>query len=112
MKKLKAGKNEGPRALDNKGEIKLELGQIVITKGIADYVAENYSFYEFILDSLRRYRFYDWGDLPCEDKKMNDSAVKNNDDRIVARYNNKHGDIYIITEYNRSHTTILFTKEY
>lgn len=48
------------------------------------------------------------GDIPHEDKKMNDSAVKNNDDRIVARYN----DIYIITEWDRSATTILFIDEY
>lgn len=86
----------------------MELGQIVITKGIANYVAENYPFYEFILESLRRYRFHDWGDICEEDKRMNDSAVKNNDDRVVARYNN----IYIITEYDRSYTTILFTSEY
>lgn len=110
--KSRAGKKRGPSGPYNKGEIKLELGQIVITKGIANYVAENYSFYEFILESLGRYRSHDWGDLCEEDKRMNDSAVKNNDDRVVARYNNEYSDIYIMTEYDRSYTTILFTKEY
>ena len=52
------------------------------------------------------------GDLPNEDKRMNDSAIKNNDDRIVVRYNSEYGDIYIITEWDRSYTTILFTHEY
>lgn len=83
-------------------------GQIVITKGIANYVAEDHPFYEFILSSLKRYISCDWGDICDEDKQMNNSAVKNNDDRIVARYNN----IYIITECDRSVTTILFTDEY
>lgn len=89
-----------------------KIGQVVITKGISNYVVEDFKFYEFILESLRRYLTADWGDLPNEDKRMNDSAVKNNDDRIVARYNNEQGDIYIITEWDRSYTTILFTNEY
>ena len=54
------------------------------------------------------YRNCNWGDILNDNKKMNDSAVKNNDDRIVARYN----DIYIITEYDRLVTMILFTHEY
>ena len=82
----------------------MKLGQVVITRGISDYVAEDYSFYEFILESLRRYMACDWGDICEEDKRMNDSG----DSRIVARYNN----IYIITEWDRSVTTILFTHEY
>lgn len=85
-----------------------KIGQVVITKGISNYVVEDHSFYEFILDSLKRYMSCDWGDICKEDKRMNDSAVKNDDDRIVARYN----DIYIITEWDRSVTTILFTHEY
>lgn len=89
-----------------------KIGQVVITRGISSYVVEDYQFYEFILASLKRYMDGDWGDVCKEDKRMNDSAVKNNDDRIVARYNNKSGDIYIITEYDRSVTTILFTHEY
>ena len=89
-----------------------KVGQVVITRGISNYVVEDFKFYEFILESLRRYLARDWGDLPNEDKRMNDSAVKNNDDRIVARYNNEQGDIYIITEWDRSYTTILFTNEY
>lgn len=91
----------------------MKIGQIVITRGISGYVAEDYQFYEFILESLKRYMSCDWGDLCKEDKLMNDSAVKNNDDRIVARYNyDGNNDIYIITEYDRSVTTILFTFEY
>lgn len=93
-----------------RGDYKMtfKIGQLVITRGVSSHVIEDNSFYEFILESLRRYLAGDWGDIPNEDKKMNDSAVKNNDDRIVARYN----DIYIITEYDRSYTTILFTHEY
>ena len=88
--------------------MEFKIGQVVITRGISSHVVEDFQFYEFILESLKRYMSCDWGDICKEDKHMNDSAVKNNDDRIVARYN----DIYIITEWDRSVTTILFTHEY
>jgi hypothetical protein len=86
----------------------IKTGQIVATKNINNEMTKNSDFVEFVLGSLDRYLKCDWGDLCEEDKKMNDSAVKNNDDRIVARYDN----IYIITEYDRSVTTILFINEY
>lgn len=92
--------------------MKFSLGQVVMTRGINDTIAESSRFSRFIVNSFRRYIICDWGEMPPEDARMNDSAVKNNDDRIVARYNNEQGDIYIITEYDRSVTTILFTHEY
>ena len=86
----------------------MELGQVVITKAVGNTAVENHLFYQFVFDSLERYKNRDWGDLPNEDKRMNDS----DDDRIVARYNSTYGDIYIITEWDCSYTTILFTNEY
>lgn len=89
-----------------------EIGTLCITAGIDKYIHDDRDFAKFVLDSWKRYEAQDWGDLPEEDKKMNDRAVKNNDDRIVARYNYNRHDIYIITEWDRSATTILFTFEY
>ena len=43
---------------------------------------------------------------------MNDEAIKNGNDRILASYETSKGKIYIITENDRSATTILFTNEY
>lgn len=86
----------------------MKLGQVVMTRGINAEISKSIEFSKFILESIARYRNGDWGDIPEEDKRMNDAAVKNGDDRIVARYN----DIYIITEWDRSATTILFTNEY
>lgn len=92
--------------------MKFQTGQIVMTRSINDTIAESSQFSRFVLNSIRRYIVCDWGEMCSEDARMNDSAVKNNDDRIVARYNNKQGDIYIITEWDRSVTTILFIDEY
>lgn len=88
------------------------IGQLVITRGINGEIADNADFAKFMMQSLKKYMGCDWGNLCDEDKAMNDSAVKNGDDRIVARYNSIYGDIYIITEWDRSVTTVLFTTEY
>lgn len=87
-------------------------GQIVMTRGIATRVEKDGAFSRFIFDAVAKYMTCDWGELCKEDKAMNDSAVKNSDDRIVARYNYGNEAIYIITEYDRSATTILFIDEY
>ena len=86
----------------------MELGQTVIIRTIGNAVVEDFMFYQFVFGSLERYKNHDWGDICESDKRMNDLAAKNNDDRIVARY----GDIYIITEWDRSYTTILFCNQY
>lgn len=87
-----------------------DLGRVVMTNRIN----ENLNISQ-ISNLLTRYVSEDWGELGEEDKAMNDSAVKNNDDRILARYtldDDKNNPIYIITEYDRSCTTILFADEY
>ena len=92
--------------------MKFKMGTLCMTKGIGARMHKDEDFSKFVINSYLRYSKCDWGDLCKEDKKMNDSAVKNNDDRIVARYNYKDDNIYIITEWDRSATTILFTSEY
>jgi len=86
----------------------MKTGQWVITRGINAKMKEDEKFAEFIIDCYGRYLNQDWGDTCEEDSKLNDAAVKNGNDRIVAKYDN----IFIITEWDRSVTTILFTEEY
>ena len=43
---------------------------------------------------------------------MNDNALRNGNDRILAAYDTSEGKVYIITEHDRSATTILFADEY
>ena len=94
---------------------KFQLGQTVMTRGVADALAENPDFAGFVIECLERYKACDWGEMEASDKALNDSAVKNNDDRILASYKNggpKAWKIWIITEWDRSYTTILFPDEY
>ena len=91
------------------------LGQLVATAGVAEAMRENPDFDAFVQASLRRYLECDGGELPESDKKQNDSAVKNGNDRILAAYKKQDGKawkIWIITEWDHSATTILFPDEY
>ena len=89
-----------------------KIGDILVTKGINQRVMKDAAFSSFIMTAFSRYMVRDWGDLCEEDKAMNDRAVKNGDDKILARYNYGSESIYIITESDRSVTTILFIDEY
>jgi hypothetical protein len=91
---------------------KFSLGQVVWTAGINHTISENEQFTKEVLKALKQYVNGDWGILDKHDKKLNDDAVKYNNDRILAKYNTCEGSIYIITEYDRSVTTILFPSEY
>lgn len=89
-----------------------ELGQVVQTQSIYNKCKEDTSFYKEVISAFNRYIECDWGDLSDDDKELNDSAIENNNDRILARYNTSFKPIYIITDYDRSTTTILFRDEY
>ena len=86
----------------------MKTGQWVMTRGIAETMRKDKDFAKFVYDCVGKYANKNWGDTCKEDWKLNDSAVENGDDRIVAKYDN----IFIITEWDRSLTTILFTEEY
>jgi len=93
-----------------------ELGQLLMTRGVANRMEEDGSvFEEFVWHSLRqRYIGGDWGDLTAADKSANNEALENGG-RILAAY--EHPDhaewrIWIITEADRSSSTILFPDEY
>ena len=94
--------------------MKFNHGQILITNGVNALVQTSNQFSDFVRHSLFRHLNGDWGDfLDEEDKAMNDSALKNGDDRLFSKYNYHDGiSIYIITEWDRSATTILFPEEY
>ncbi len=89
-----------------------KLGETVMTRGIGEAMEHDNNFRGEVLKSFERYVSGDWGDLGDDDKKMNDEAVTNNDDRILAKYKTSTKPIYIITEWDRSYTTIMFCDEY
>jgi len=90
-----------------------ELGQLVMTRGVADRLEESADFAKHVMRSLQRYTACDWGEMLKGDAAMNDSAIGPDADRIFAAYESQeHPKIWIITEADRSYTTILFPSEY
>ena len=88
------------------------LGQLVMTRGVNNLVADDEAFAKHVWDSIKRHASGDWGDLCTEDKKENQYSL-NKHLRILSAYE-KEGlpKIWIITEADRSITTALFPDEY
>ena len=94
---------------------KMKLGQIVATRGVVGLMRENNGFAAFVHRAFQRYLCADWGELCESDRKQNDRALANGDDRILAAYTHPaHPEwkIWIITEWDGSATTLLFPDEY
>ena len=92
---------------------KFELGQVVMTRCIADMIADNEQFAKDVTKAFKRYCNADFSDMKHEeDVQLNIDAIEKGDDRIMATYKTCEGDIWIITEWDRSATTILFPSEY
>jgi len=83
-----------------------------MTRGIADKVAEDPRFAQFVLQSMTRHANGDWGDLCAEDKKGNELALLQGNLRLFSAYETPPWKIWIITEADRSVTTVLFPEEY
>lgn len=99
--------------------VNFNLGQVVMTCGIAQRMEYDKSFGIEVMTSLARYCQMDWGDLDTNDKKANDRSLRENPDDfyLLAKYELEKDSIYIIT--NRISetpgdmaTTILFSSEY
>jgi len=93
--------------------MKFETGQIVCTRNVADMMAENPVFAEFVQASLTRHLSGEWGELDTADKEANDYALANNE-RLLSSYISERFmlKLWIITESDRSTTTALFPDEY
>lgn len=93
---------------------KFELGQTLMTIGIADRMKEDADFGWFVQVSLLRHENGDWGNLCEEDVRTNLHALQNGD-RLMSVYNRMNypsDTIWIITEADRSATTVLYPHEY
>lgn len=99
---------------EKKMETKFELGEIVMTNGIASLMDKSEYELHFEIElagCIMRHKSGDWGDLCEEDKQTNDYAVEHGE-RILSAYELFGTKIWIITEWDRSVTTILLPEEY
>lgn len=84
-----------------------ELGRTVITtnaEGKLDPLS--------VQKALNRYIKGDWGDIPDEDRKANEDALRHGD-RLMGVYKDVNGvKFWVITEWDRSVTTVLLPEDY
>jgi len=92
--------------------VSFELGQVVMTRAVAETVKEHPEFSDEIATAMARYVKGDWGDLGEEDAAMNDHAVIEKNDRILAKYKTSREALYIVTEWDRSSTCVMFVSDY
>lgn len=90
----------------------MRTGQMVMTRGIADTIAENEQFAKQITYFLGLYLQQDWGEVSEDDKEMNDLNVQSGIGSLMGSYETCEGRIWIMTEHDRSVTTVLFPSEY
>ena len=90
---------------------KFNLGQAVMTRGIAEKMEQDKEFAKFVNVSFIRHANGDWGEMCEEDKQANEDALIH-EERLFSSYTKGEWKIWIITEWDRSVTTILFPSEY
>lgn len=120
METLNQSYKDTPLLLANK--IKLELGQVVMTRGVDALLEERYgkSVREIALILVTRHRIGDWSEMCEEDALANLDDAYTGEGRILSAYHlpllpGEAGEgikIWVITEWDRSYTTILLPEEY
>lgn len=90
----------------------MKTGQKVMTRGIADKIAENEQFAKEVTRSLGLFLAKDWGIISDQDKEVNNESVKMGEGSLMGAYMTCEGKIWIMTEHDRSVTTIMFPDEY
>lgn len=90
------------------------MGQVVMTRGIADRCADDSLFAFLVQKALQMHSDGNWGDVCDEDWESNQEALKTGDRLFSAYYldENMTEKIWIITEADRSATTVLCPSEY
>ncbi len=90
---------------------KFESGEVCITNGIADMIATDAGFAQFVQDSVSRHLSGDWGVVNQDDTEANNDALTEGD-RILSAYVRNDIKIWIITEGDRSSTCVMKPEEY
>jgi hypothetical protein len=91
------------------GKARFPLGQIVATPGALELLRESG---ENAAKFLNRHVQGDFGEVPDEDRRLNNEAIVEGS-RIMSAYRTAKGErLWVITEADRSSTCLLKPEEY
>lgn len=94
-------------------EKKFELGHILMTSTISKQTAIDAKLSGFIFACLQKHQSGDWGDLPEEDKAINNQALEIGSGTLFGAYRYvDNSEIWIMTDCNQKTTTILRPEDY
>ena len=89
----------------------IALGQVVATRGVADWAGESVSRFACVIDAVERHRTGDYGTVCEADRETNRHAAEHGE-RVLSQYEIGSRRVWVITEWDRSLTTVLFPEEY
>lgn len=92
--------------------IEINVGRILVTRGVLTLARENKRFATFLQKSLERYQKGDWGEMSDDDKRLNDLSEENARLLLSSYETQGFPEIWISTSPNREFTTIMFPDEY
>ena len=91
--------------------VEINVGHVLVTKGVAALTQEDRKFAVFVKESLDRHRKGDWGTMSDEERELNNKNSGINV-RLFSSYESEgYPEIWITTEPDRSFSTILFPDE-
>jgi len=91
--------------------VEINVGQVLLTKGVADLARENPDFASFVKRSLERYQKADWADMSDEERRLNNQNLERSM-RLFSSYESEDfPEIWITTEPDRSSSMIMLPDE-
>ena len=97
--------------LNNSKISHLNIGQVLVTRGVLEFVTKNKQSSSFVEESLERYRKGDWGEVNYEERQLNNLS-KHQGQRLVSAYQKDDlPEIWITTTADRSYTMIMLPSE-
>ncbi len=88
--------------------LEINVGHVLVSKGVAELARQKRKFAAFIKESLDRHRRGDWGEMSDEVRQLNNQNLGINT-RLFSSYESAgFPEIWITTEADRSFSTIMF----
>jgi len=89
----------------------INLGQVLVSRGVAERARKNREFAAFVKESLWRHRKGDWGETGEEVRQLNNQNMGISTRLFSAYESARFPEIWITTEPDRSFSTIMFPEE-